>query len=135
MRARLMCESSTRVGVECRPGSRQSGVALLEALVALVILTVGGLSATVAVRQGFESVRRAEAADAEMRAASAFFDAVALWTRTDLDQHLGSRPEGVWRLQIDRPVPTLYLIALSDSTGARELLRTALYRPVAAGAP
>jgi hypothetical protein len=104
-------------------------------LVAIVILTIGGLAATVAVRQGFESVRRAESADREMRAASAFFDAVALWTRTDLDQHLGNRPEGVWRLQIDRPVPTLYLVALSDSTGTRELLRTALYRPMPAGTP
>lgn len=114
---------------------RRAGVALLEALVALVILTVAGLSATLAVRQGFESVRRAEAADAEMRSASAFLDAVALWTRADLDQRLGNRSEGAWRLQIDRPVPTLYLVALADSTGDRELLRTALYRPVTAGDP
>ena len=119
----------------CRVGGRRDGVALLEALVALVILTIAGLSATIAVRQGFESVRRAEVADTEMRAASAFIDAVALWTRTDLDQHLGNRSEGVWRLQIDRPVPTLYLIELSDSTGTRVLLRTALYRPVGSGTP
>ena len=112
-------------------GSRpRAGIALLEALIALTILTVAGLAATAAVRQGADSVRRAEAADADLRVASAFLDAVALWPRADLDRHLGDRPEGIWRLRIDRPVPTLYLVMLSDSTGTRTLLRTALYRSV-----
>jgi type II secretory pathway pseudopilin PulG len=111
------------------------GIALLEALVALVIVTVAGLAATAAVRQGAESVRRAEAADAELREASAFLDAVALWPREDLDRHLGDRPEGVWRLHLNRPIPTLYLVSLADSTDTRTLLQTALYRPVPAGAP
>ena len=113
----------------------RAGIALLEALVALTILTVAGLAATAAVRQGADSVRRAEAADADLRAASALLDAVALWPRADLDRHLGDRPEGVWRLRIDRPIPTLYLVTLSDSTGARMLVHTALYRPVPPGAP
>jgi type II secretory pathway pseudopilin PulG len=104
-------------------------------LVALTILTVAGLAATAAVRQGADSVRRAEAADTDLRQASAFLDAVALWPRADLDRHLGDRPEGVWRLRLDRPIPTLYLVTLADSSGARTLLRTALYRPVPAGTP
>jgi type II secretory pathway pseudopilin PulG len=111
------------------------GIALLEALVALLIVTVAGLAATAAVRQGAESVRRAEAADAELAEASAFFDAVALWPREDLDRHLGDRPEGGWRLHVDRPIPTLYLVTLVDSTNTRTLLRTALYRPLPAGTP
>jgi type II secretory pathway pseudopilin PulG len=116
-----------------RGRSPRAGIALLEALVALTILTVAGLAATAAVRQGGDSVRRAEAADAELRQASAFLEAVALWPRADLDRHLGDRPEGVWRLRLDRPIPTLYLVMLSDSTGTRTLLHTALYRPVPAG--
>ena len=101
----------------------------------MTILTVAGLAATAAVRQGADTVRRAEAADADLRQASGFLDAVALWPRADLDRHLGDRPEGVWRLRIDRPIPTLYLVMLSDSTGARTLLHTALYRAVPPGAP
>jgi type II secretory pathway pseudopilin PulG len=104
-------------------------------LVALTILTIAGLAATAAVRQGADSVRRAEAADTDLRQASAFLDAVALWPRADLDRHLGDRPEGLWRLRLDRPIPTLYLVTLTDSSGARTLLRTALYRPVSPGTP
>ena len=87
------------------------------------------------VRQGIDSARRAEAAETEIRRASAFMDAIALWPRADLDRHLGDRAEGPWRLIIDRPVPTLYLVVLTDSLSRRELLRTALYRPEPHGAP
>ncbi len=115
--------------------SVRSGVVLLETMIALTLLTVAGLATVAIVRQGVDSARRAEIADAEIRRASAFLDAVALWPRADLDRHLGDRPEGAWRLTIDRPVPTLYLVALSDGGSGRELLRTALYRPVPPDAP
>jgi type II secretory pathway pseudopilin PulG len=107
--------------------SRRSGFALLEAIVALAIITIAGVAAAIAVRQGAESVARVTATEVALRRASAFMDAVALWPRADLDRHLGDRAEGPWRLRVDRPLPTLYLVTLSDS--ARELLRTAVYRP------
>jgi type II secretory pathway pseudopilin PulG len=113
----------------------RKGVALLEAIVALTILTIAGLATVAVVRQGIDSVRRAAAAEREIRRASAFMDAIALWPRADLDRHLGDRSEGPWRLTIDRPVPTLYLVAITDSTSRRELVRTAVYRPEPAGAP
>jgi type II secretory pathway pseudopilin PulG len=113
----------------------RAGVVLLEAIVALTILTVAGLATVAIVRQGIDSVRRAENAEAEVRRASAFMDAVALWPRVDLDRHLGDRAEGPWRLVIDHPAPTLYLVALTDSLSRRELVRTALYRPEPRDAP
>jgi type II secretory pathway pseudopilin PulG len=113
----------------------RNGVALLEAIVALTILTVACLATAGMVRQGIDSVRRAEVAEADIRKASAFMDAIALWPRADLDRHLGNHAEGVWRLQIDRPAPTLYLVALTDSLSRRELVRTALYRPEPPDAP
>ena len=111
------------------------GVVLLEAIVALTILTVAALASVVMARQAVESVRRAEIAEADLRRASAFMDAIALWPRADLDRHLGNRAEGPWRLTIERPVPTLYLVALTDSLSRRELVRTALYRPLPPNAP
>ena len=108
---------------------------LLEAIVALTILTLAMLASVAMVRQGVESVRRAEEAEREIRQASAFMDAIALWPRADLDRHLGDRAEGPWRLMIGRPIRTLYLVALTDSASRRELLRTALYRPEPPGAP
>lgn len=113
----------------------RDGVVLLEAIVALTILTVAGLASVAMVRQAVDSVRLAQQTEAEIRQASAFMEAVALWPRADLDRHLGNRPEGNWRLAIDRPVPTLYLVVLTDSSGRRELVRTALFRAEPVNAP
>jgi type II secretory pathway pseudopilin PulG len=108
---------------------------LLEAIVALTILTMAALASVAMVRQAVDSVRRAQESETDIRRASAFMDAIALWPRADLDRHLGSRPEGFWRLVIERPTPTLYLVALTDSSSRRELVRTALFRPEVPGAP
>ena len=116
-------------------GKARAGVVLLETIVALTILTVAALVTVAIVRQGIDSAGRAEAAEAEVRRASAFMEALALWPRADLDRHLGDRAEGPWRLVIDRPAPTLYLVALTDSLSRRELVRTALYRPESRSAP
>jgi type II secretory pathway pseudopilin PulG len=113
----------------------REGIVLLEAIVALTILTVGMLATVGLMRQAIDSAERAERAEADVRRASAFMDAIALWPRADLDRHLGNRAEGPWRLEIDRPEPTLYLVALTDSLSDHELLRTALYRPEPSNAP
>jgi type II secretory pathway pseudopilin PulG len=101
---------------------------LLEVLVALTILATAAASVVAFANDAARTVRRAGEAESEMRRASAFLDAVALWPREDLDRHLGERPEGPWRLHITRLTTTLYAVVLTDSTSARELLRTAVYR-------
>ena len=113
----------------------RDGVILLEAIVALTLLTIAALATVAVVRQGIDTVRRAAEAERDVQKASAFMDAIALWPRADLDRHLGDRPEGPWRLLIDRPIPTLYRVALTDSSSRRELVRSALFRPVPPGAP
>jgi type II secretory pathway pseudopilin PulG len=111
-----------------RADTGRPGVALLEVLVALAILgTVGAAVAALAV-DAADAMRRARDADTEMRRASAFFDAVALWPREDLELRLGTRRQGPWRLRVDRPGPSLYTVELADSAGARVLLRSALFR-------
>lgn len=104
------------------------GAVLLEVVVALTILASGGAAMIALSSQSIDSLRRARAAEQQIERASAFLDAVALWPRSDLDRHLGDRPQGSWRLIIERPIPTLYTVALTDSTGGRTLLTTALYR-------
>lgn len=113
-----------------RRGQRQ-GVALLEALVALVILTTAGATAVTMAAEAAHDVQRARRAESEMRAANAFFDAVSLWSRDDLDRHLGNRPQGAWLMRVDRPAPTLYVATLTDTASHIELLRTSLFRPEA----
>ena len=108
---------------------RERGMVLLEVLVALAILGTAAASVVVATSESARAVKRARQADASLRAASDFLDAVALWTRDDLDRRLGDRPQGAWRLRIERPDLTLYTVALADSASGRVVLATALYRP------
>jgi type II secretory pathway pseudopilin PulG len=108
--------------------ARRDGAVLLEALVALAILGTVGAAATALAADAARTTTRVRESEREMRLASAFLDAVALWTRDDLDRHLGVRRQGDWTMRLDRPVPTLYVVTLSDTLESRELLRTALYR-------
>lgn len=111
-----------------RVASRR-GAVLLEVVVALIILATAGVAMTALSSQSIDSLRRARAAERETERASELLDAVALWPRSDLDRHLGDRPQGPWRLVVERPFPTLYTVTLTDSNGVRTLLSTALYRP------
>jgi len=113
-----------------RRDSARDGVVLLEVLVALAILgVVGAATAAMALGAG-DTVRRAQRADDEINRASALLEAVALWPREDLDRHLGRRAQGEWLMNVGHPVPALYTVSLTDSTGTHDLLRTALFRPV-----
>jgi type II secretory pathway pseudopilin PulG len=105
------------------------GAALLEVLVALAILGAVGTSASALVIGAQQALRSAHRRDDEVRRASELLDAVALWSRDDLDRHLGDRPQGEWRLEVRQEWPTVYEVALRDSAGV-PVLRTALFRPV-----
>jgi type II secretory pathway pseudopilin PulG len=107
----------------------RSGVVLLEALVALVILATAGAAAVTMAAQSAHDIQRIAETERNLRAASAFLDVVSLWSRDDLDRHLGSRMQGVWLMRVDRPTPTLYVTSLTDTATKVELLRTSLYRP------
>ena len=111
------------------------GAVLLEAIVALTILAVAGAAVVALASDSARAVARAAAADETTQRASAFLDAVALWPREDLDRHLGARPEGEWRLIVERPTPTLYTVTLADSSASRSILRTILYRAEVKNAP
>jgi type II secretory pathway pseudopilin PulG len=112
-----------------RASAPRAGAVLLEVVVALTILVTAGATLIALASDSTRSVRHAHAADVEMREANAFFEAVALWPRADLDRHLGERAQGRWRMRVDRPTPTLYVVTLTDSASNVELLRTALFRP------
>ena len=105
------------------------GAVLLEVIVAMAILATAGLAVVGLTVAASDAVERATRSEAELREASAFLEAVALWPREDLDRRLGTRPQGAWRLTIQRPDPTLYTIVLADSASSSVLLETSLYRP------
>lgn len=80
-------------------------------------------------RETSQSLLRATRDENELRRASSLLDAVTLWSREDLDRHLGARQQGPWLMHVDRPNHYIYHISLRDSTDRHELLQTLLYRP------
>lgn len=109
---------------------RRQGAALLEAIVALSVLVTAGVSVVALAAQSADAVHQARDREGRLREASAFLEAVALWPRVELDQRLGTRAQGPWRLRVERPTSTLYLVSLADSMAPHiALLSTALYRP------
>lgn len=107
---------------------QRRGVVLLEVIVAMTILVIAGLSAVVWVRQLSETLAHTREVTDDVVVASRYLDVIALWTRADLDRHLGERRQGICRVRVDRPVPTVYGVTMLDSLGEHVLLRTWLYR-------
>lgn len=108
----------------------RTGAVLLEAIVAMTILTTAGLACASYVLQASRTVEVARQADRAVVEAHTFLEAVALWPREELDQRLGIRTQGRWRLELHRSDALLYVVTLHDSTMSRALLRTTLYRPM-----
>jgi type II secretory pathway pseudopilin PulG len=119
---------STRVLRRSLHGLRP-GMALLEVIVAMTILVTAALSTVAWVIQASDAVARAAAAAAETDSASDYLDRIALWTREDLDRHLGPRRQGAWTVTVERTTPALYVVTMRDNRNAHTILRTVLYRP------
>ena len=119
---------STRVVRRSLHGLRP-GMALLEVIVAMTIFVTAALSTVAWVIQASGAVVRAGVVAAETDAASDYLDRIALWTREDLDRHLGPRRQGAWTVTVERTTPALYIVTMRDGGNSHTILRTVLYRP------
>jgi type II secretory pathway component PulJ len=105
-------------------------VLLLEALIALAIVSIAGFSAVTFVAaiqrdQTFLAVR-----EQTLVAADRVLTAMVLLTEQDLDLRLGRHGVNAFAVQVERPEPGLYRIAVEDTLAGRpELLVTVVYRP------
>ena len=109
--------------------ARRRGAALLEVLVALVIITTAGASVAALASETARAVSHARDSELEIERARDFFEQVTLWPRDDLDRHLGTREQGLWRLDVEHIATALYSLVLTDSSGSHALLRTVVFRP------
>ena len=114
------------------PGER--GAALLEAIVALAVLALVGVTSVSSAVVSADAMGRARRHEARVVEAGAFLDVVSLWPREDLERHLGSSRQGPWVLIVERPNPALFELTLTDSLTREALVETALYREILTGA-
>ena len=97
----------------------ERGIALLEALVALAILSTAGVAFVGLGRAAVEADR--------------FLTATTLLRRQELDERLGHHEVGEFVVHIQRPEPTLYRLAIAETVAPEvELLVTVVYRPLPA---
>ncbi len=112
------------------------GVALLEVLVAVAILSASGLVLVGLVSAGLRGERDARERERTLAAEDRVLTALTLLTREDLDRRLGRHPLGEFVVDIERPEGTLYRIALAQARAPEvEDLLTVVYRARAPHVP
>ena len=117
-------------------GRGDRGIALLEALVALVVLGSAGLSVAGLVSAGLRSEQEARARERMLATEERVLTALTLLQRGDLDRRLGRHRLGEFVVEVQRPERTLYRIALADTIAPDvEALVTVVYRPGPPHAP
>ena len=105
------------------------GVALLEALVALVILATAGTGLVTLVATALSAAENARLREARFEAATMALTRLAFQGKHGLDIRLGTRVEGSVVARVDRPRPGLYRLAVSDTgSPGDELLVTVVHR-------
>jgi prepilin-type N-terminal cleavage/methylation domain-containing protein len=108
----------------------ERGVALLEVLVALAILATAGVSLVELVGAGLRSERDARRRETTLATEERLLAALTLLKRPELDQRIGRRDIGEFIVDVQRPEPTLYRIALlQQQSPTMEDLVTVVYRP------
>ena len=112
------------------------GIALLETLVALAILSGAGLALLDLVTAGLRAERESRKRERVLAIDDRILTALTLLTRAELDRRLGRHPLGELVADIQRPERTLYRIALAQQESPQvEDLVTFVYRREASSAP
>ncbi len=115
---------------------RNRGWALLEVLVAMAILSASGLALVGLVSAGLGAERDARARERTLATEDRVLAALSLLKREELNRRLGRHGLGEFVVDIERPEPTLYRIALAQvrSPDVEDLV-TVVYRAEARNVP
>jgi type II secretory pathway component PulJ len=106
------------------------GAMLLEAVIALAIVSVVGISMLALIAALQRDQGRLATLERRIASADHVMTAMVLLTREDLDRRLGRHGSGEFSVEVERPERTLYRIAVADTSRPdRELLTTVIYRP------
>lgn len=114
----------------------ERGVALLEVLVALAIVSGAGLAMLDLLTGGLRSERDARERERVLAVQERVLAALTLLKRNELDRRLGRHSIGELVVDIERPERTLYRIAVSQERSPQvEDLVTVVYRGATRDAP
>jgi len=112
----------------------RDGIALIEVLAALVILSFAGLSSVTYVSAVAATQERAQEREAEIVRADRVLAEHALLTEQQLAQRIGARRIPPFVIWVDRPRPHLFRVGIApEERPEQELLVSLLARPDSIG--
>lgn len=107
----------------------RSGSALIEVLVALVVLATAGTGLVVFLGQTAHTLRHMRDQERLTRLASTQLDRIVLWDRTAFVARIGRSSFDGWTVDVRLATPELFDVAIAASDTGAVLLRTTAYRP------
>ena len=107
----------------------RSGSALIEVLIALVILAAAGTGLVTFLGQTAHTLRQLRDEERMIRLASAQLDRMVLWDRAAFVARLGRSAFDGWTVVVQQMTPELFDVAIAATDSGAVLLQTTAYRP------
>lgn len=107
----------------------QSGSALIEVLVALVLLATAGTGLVIFLGQTAATLRHVRDEERLSHLASAQLDRMVLWDRSTFIARAGRSMFEGWTVVVEQVTAELFDISIATSDSNAVLLRTTAYRP------
>lgn len=109
--------------------NRRRGSALLDVVVALVVLGLGGIAMITLLGQTAYGVRTVRNTERNVRRASDELGRVVVYDRSQLVAMVGRSSSHGWSIEVVQSAPDVFDIAIADNDTTAVLLRTTVYRP------
>jgi len=110
------------------------GAAIIEAVIATVLLATTGVALITLLGQTEHSMRSTRTSERAVRDASEHLDRLVLLSRADIIAREGQTPFAGWSLTVTEVGSGLFDVAIAPANGSAPLLRTTIYRPDTANA-
>jgi Tfp pilus assembly protein PilV len=112
---------------------KRRGSALIEVLVSLVLLSIGGTALVTLLGQTAHSMQTAAESERLTQGASEQLDWLAIASRPELVTRSGRTMLRGWAIEVRQTSPTMFDITVAASDTGAPLVRTTLYRPDSTG--
>jgi Tfp pilus assembly protein PilV len=109
---------------------RRSGAAIIEVLVAIVMLALTGTALITMLGQTSYSMQTTIESERLARAATVELNRIVLADRSTLVASVGRRAVRGWTIDVASISPALFDVRIAESDTGAALLRTTLYRPL-----
>jgi len=112
------------------PSTRcRSGSALLEVMLAVVLLATSGTALITLLGQSAHSLRRVRQTELEAQRASDELGRFVTYDRTQILASVGQSVSRGWLVSVAQSAPELFEVVIADTITRAAILRTTVYRP------